>query len=157
MGGSDDPSNLVELSVEQHAEAHRKLYEQYGKKEDYLAWKGLSGEIGKEQIIHEMRKKGGLKGANSKKNPFKNPDWQNIHNLRFNSEYQSYVGKLANVGESLEKKKATFAKIKHQQGEKNSQYGKRWIHSFAEKRSTRIDKNDPLPNGWLEGRKMKFQ
>lgn len=33
MGGTDDPSNLVELTVEKHAEAHRQLYEQYGKLE----------------------------------------------------------------------------------------------------------------------------
>ncbi len=32
MGGSDDPSNLIELSVEEHSQAHLKLYEQYGKK-----------------------------------------------------------------------------------------------------------------------------
>jgi hypothetical protein len=30
MGGTDDPSNLIELTVEEHAEAHRKLWEQYG-------------------------------------------------------------------------------------------------------------------------------
>lgn len=30
MGGSDDPANLTELSVEEHAEAHRLLYEQHG-------------------------------------------------------------------------------------------------------------------------------
>lgn len=51
MGGSDDPSNLVELTVEEHAEAHRVLYEQYGRLQDKLAWLGLSGQIGKEEII----------------------------------------------------------------------------------------------------------
>ena len=40
MGGTDEPSNLVELTVEEHAEAHRVLWEKYGKKEDELAWKG---------------------------------------------------------------------------------------------------------------------
>jgi hypothetical protein len=30
MGGTDDPSNLIELTVEEHAEAHRKLFEQDG-------------------------------------------------------------------------------------------------------------------------------
>ena len=30
MGGNDEPSNLIELSVEEHATAHRKLYEQHG-------------------------------------------------------------------------------------------------------------------------------
>lgn len=44
----------------------------------------------------------------------------------------------------------------HQKGSGNSQYGKRWIHSTELKVSKRIEKNDPLPDGWFEGRKMKF-
>jgi hypothetical protein len=56
MGGTDDPSNLVELTVEEHAEAHRILFERYGKWQDNVAWKALSGHIGKEEIIHEIHK-----------------------------------------------------------------------------------------------------
>lgn len=44
MGGSDDPSNIIELSVEEHSQAHLKLYEQYGKKEDLCAYYMLSGK-----------------------------------------------------------------------------------------------------------------
>jgi hypothetical protein len=44
MGGSDDPSNIIELSVEEHSQAHLKLYEQYGKKEDLCAHYMLSGK-----------------------------------------------------------------------------------------------------------------
>lgn len=56
-GGSDDSSNLIFLTVEEHAEAHRKLFEQYGRWQDQVAWKALSGMIGKEEIIHEIHKK----------------------------------------------------------------------------------------------------
>jgi hypothetical protein len=45
MGGSDDPSNLISLTVEQHAEEHKKLWEQYGHWQDKIAWKTLSGQI----------------------------------------------------------------------------------------------------------------
>ena len=62
MGGTDAPSNLIELTPKQHASAHKKLYEKYGKEEDYLAWKGLSGHIGKEEIIK------GLLSMNGKRN-----------------------------------------------------------------------------------------
>ena len=31
IGGTDDPSNLIELIIPEHAEAHRKLYEEYGR------------------------------------------------------------------------------------------------------------------------------
>jgi hypothetical protein len=54
MGGTNDPSNLVELTVSEHAEAHRLLWEKYGRKEDELAWKGLSGIIGKQELLHEL-------------------------------------------------------------------------------------------------------
>lgn len=50
-GGTDDPSNIVYLTIEEHAEAHRILFEQHGRWQDELAWKGLSGQIGKEEII----------------------------------------------------------------------------------------------------------
>ena len=56
MGGSDDPSNLVELTVEEHAEAHRLLYEQHGHWEDLLAWKGLSGQSDSYEIQQEKRR-----------------------------------------------------------------------------------------------------
>ena len=50
-GGTDDPSNLIELSVEEHAQAHKELWEIHGKWEDYVAWLGLSGQIGKQEAI----------------------------------------------------------------------------------------------------------
>lgn len=44
MGGSNDLSNIIELSVEEHSQAYLKLYEQYGKKEDLCAYYMLSGK-----------------------------------------------------------------------------------------------------------------
>jgi hypothetical protein len=58
-GGTDDPSNLIELSVEDHAEAHRLLYEKYGKQADFYAWQGLSGIIGKEEQVKAASSRGG--------------------------------------------------------------------------------------------------
>lgn len=76
MGGTDDPDNLVELTIEEHAEEHRKLYEQYGKHEDYIAWKGLSGKMGKEELMHELAV---VAGNNSAKNQREQGRW-NWHN-----------------------------------------------------------------------------
>ena len=50
-GGTDEEENLVLLTIEEHAEAHRLLFEEYGRPEDYLAWKGLSGCVGKDDWI----------------------------------------------------------------------------------------------------------
>jgi len=50
----------------------------------------------------------------------------------------------------------SFSKIKHQQGNKNSMYGKCWIYNNSLKLSKRIDKDEVLPLGWEYGRKIKF-
>jgi hypothetical protein len=57
IGGSNDPSNLIELTIAEHADAHRILYEQYGRIEDKCAWLGLSGLMGKEEILSELAKR----------------------------------------------------------------------------------------------------
>jgi len=49
MGGTDDPSNLVKLTVEEHAEAHRLLFEKHGSKFDRIAFLVLSKQIGQEE------------------------------------------------------------------------------------------------------------
>ena len=56
MGGSDDPSNLVELTIEEHAEAHKKLWEEHGRWQDKIAWKTLSGQINIQEARMEMMK-----------------------------------------------------------------------------------------------------
>lgn len=54
MGGTDDPSNFIELSIEEHAEEHRKLWEKHGLKGDWLAWQGLAKLISKKDILKMM-------------------------------------------------------------------------------------------------------
>jgi len=59
VGGTDDPENIVRLTIIEHAEAHRKLFEEYGRWQDELAWKGLSAVIGKDEIISRVLKEAG--------------------------------------------------------------------------------------------------
>ena len=66
MGGSNDPENIIKLTPRQHALAHKKLYEEHGKQEDYLAWKGLSGQLGKEEILSLKWALGGKNGKGVK-------------------------------------------------------------------------------------------
>ena len=54
-GGSDDASNIAMLTVEEHAEAHRLLYEQHGRWQDRIAWLGLSGIIGHEDAVRQVQ------------------------------------------------------------------------------------------------------
>ena len=60
MGGSDNPDNLITLSVKEHAIAHAKLYLKHGNLKDYIAYKGLRKQMGKEEIFIETSKIGGL-------------------------------------------------------------------------------------------------
>ena len=44
-----------------------------------------------------------------------------------------------------------------QAGAGNSQYGTQWIFSEEEKTSKKIRVTDDIPDGWLKGRKIKFE
>jgi len=61
IGGTNEASNLIELSVKDHALAHKKLYEEHDRWQDYCAWKALSGRIGKEEILR-IKQSMGMKG-----------------------------------------------------------------------------------------------
>lgn len=122
-GGSDDPSNLVEVSITQHAMWHFCNYQLWGNHQDYLAYKGLSGTFDKQEIVKSK---------------------------------MELAIEMSKKPEALNKKKKTLERIKHQQGEKNSQYGKRWIHSLKLRTSKTIKKDEDLPQGWFEGRVIDF-
>ena len=126
MGGTDDPSNIIELTVEKHAEAHRKLFEQYGHWQDEVAWKGLSKMITKTDAIRFAQSK------------------PNIGNKRWLGKKHSQETK-----NKIAKKLAIS-----QAGNLNSQFGTMWIHNLTNKSNKKIKKCDPIPDGWIKGRKM---
>ena len=117
-GGTDDPLNLVELTIEEHAEAHRKLYEQYSRWQDYVAWKGLVGLITAEErmiIMYEARKGSG------------NPMYGKPCTYKMSDEEK--LQWKSNIGNSLKGKKQTLEHIKKRMpwkgdGTKNPMYGK---------------------------------
>ena len=68
MGGNDEPENLIELTIEEHAEAHKVLFEKYGHWEDKLAWQGLANMITKEELVKQMLSEAGKKGSTNNPN-----------------------------------------------------------------------------------------
>lgn len=59
MGGSDEENNLTPpISIELHAEFHKQLWEDFGNKEDFIAWRALSGRITSEEARLEAAKIG---------------------------------------------------------------------------------------------------
>ena len=59
-GGGDAPTNIVVLTIPEHAEAHKKLYEEHGRWQDEVAWLSLSGQISGAEAIKEAQIKGNL-------------------------------------------------------------------------------------------------
>ena len=123
MGGSDDPSNLVVLTVEQHAEAHRILWEKHRLKQDHLAWKALLGQLTNQEIWLEKSRLGGnaLKGykhSEESKVNYKN-SWTEERKKK-NGETMSFL--LKGLPKSEAHKKSMCGKRLHvnQTGENNN-------------------------------------
>lgn len=55
-GGTDDSSNLVRLTIEEHAQAHLELYHKYGNERDLLAHNMLLGQITKAEAIKVIQR-----------------------------------------------------------------------------------------------------
>lgn len=66
-GGTDDPSNLIEVTIEEHADLHLQLWEEYGDHRDLLACHGLMGLVDKDQIMSHIFKENGKKVGVSNK------------------------------------------------------------------------------------------
>ena len=66
-GGSNEPSNLVEISLTQHAMFHYCEWKLYGKRADYVAWKRLVGNLNDEELVHQKLIMGGENGGRKTK------------------------------------------------------------------------------------------
>ena len=147
MGGTNDPENLVKLTVEEHAEAHKKLFEEHGCWQDYLAWQGLAGLISKEDLVKQIQSEAAKAKLEKYGNPFSG--LRTWGNFLINEDFRKHVSSLSNTPEAIAKKKETMAKNKHQQGEKNSQYGKKWyVEENAIDLSLRKQFKE-APEGWI--------
>ena len=87
MGGTDEPSNLVELTIEEHAEAHRKLWEEHGNEYDHIAWRCLAGLIDGEEArrlaVSVANKDKPKSEVHRKKiSESRKEDWETNHELR---------------------------------------------------------------------------
>ena len=154
-GGSDDPSNLIELTTEEHAIAHQKLFFIYGRRADYVAWKALSKQIGKEEAHRMMTvhygKDNGNYGMGHKQIGELNPMWGKKHKpetLKALSEMNtgennSNFGGIHHTPE-VRKKMSDIKK-----GSKNNQWGKHWYTNGIENKSCFEGEQ---PEGFTRGR-----
>ena len=141
MGGTDDPSNLIELSVEEHAEAHRILFEKHGLIQDFVAWKALSGIINKAEAVYLLA----VARANSEHNPWKGK--QTSTNFALSKENRIKATISAKSPKANSKRKETFDRIGHMKGAKNPAFGTVICRdSNGEKKRF---KSGEIPDGWI--------
>ena len=76
-GGTDEPSNLFECSVEEHAELHFALYLEHGRWQDWIAFHVLAGWIDAEDASMEAIRQSSRRTCikrNAENNPMNNPE-----------------------------------------------------------------------------------
>ena len=66
MGGTNDLSNLVSVTVEEHANLHKQLWEDLGHEEDRIAWQMLSGQINLDDAKQQAMRNGQLNSAKNR-------------------------------------------------------------------------------------------
>jgi len=71
----------------------------------------------------------------------------------FTAEFNKEMNRRSTSESAKAKRKETFAKIGHQKGEKNSNFGTMWITNGTENK--KVKKTDNIPDGWYRGRIIK--
>lgn len=172
LGGSNDSSNIIEVTITQHSMWHFCNYQLWGNWEDYLAHKALSGQIKGQDIIKFKLDRGSKKGGEMfskrmKEKEFKEKIIQNLKNKWEEPEYKEKILnhlervrplaiEAAKTPEARKNRMEAMKRNNHQKGEKNPQYGTRWVYNLELKISKRIKKEENLPKGWQEGRVIDF-
>lgn len=126
VGGTDDPKNVIKLTVEEHANAHKELYQKHNRYEDYIAWKALSGQIKYADIQLEKSRLGGIIASQ-----------KNIGSKRTAEQRLNMSKAKCGYKRSLE------SRLKQSQavaGEKNHFYGKTHTDEFKKAQSERKKK-----------------
>jgi len=158
MGGTDDPSNLVRLTIEEHAEAHKKLYVEYGKEEDRIAWLALSGQMTMAEASKNAIKLGSIKGiATQKRLKSERGEWYKNNAETISKSLKIYISEngswwTGKTHSESTKKKIGKKNAVSQSGCKNSQHGTMWITNRT--KNMKIKKTDIIPSGWIKGRTM---
>lgn len=141
MGGTDDESNFVYLTIEEHAEAHKKLYEKHGLWQDYVAWKGLLGLLTSDECKFISMMEGSIRGSAIANGGFKYTNGKEI------SKFMPW--EVPDDWERVPYKNARKSGIG--KGTK----GRKWFHdpTTGEKKSLLPD--EKIPDGWVAGQGKK--
>jgi len=163
-GGTDDPDNLIELTISEHAQAHYDLWLEHGDEFDYLAYLGLSGQIGQEEILQKLLKAAGKRSRDMKAGihggtPEERSEWGRQGAL---ASWAKNREKLVEAATAIFKVVANTRKPCPTCGGLFNP-GVMKLHNCAAQtdmyitdgeESKRWPKDKPLPEGWVKGHKM---
>lgn len=140
---NNHPDNLVELTILDHAIAHKVLFGLYGRKQDEIAWKCMSGKLTNEEARIQA-----VKISKNHKEAAKNLC------LERNKNNNPMKKGMTNKG-SFQKGRTFIMSEKHRQNIAKSMIGNKsttgmiWITNGFE---TRFSAGE-IPVGWRRGRK----
>jgi len=159
----DNPEDMFEMEAKLVNEGFVKERSNYNLK--------VGGEGGFDYINENGLNLYGNNGENGKKNLLSRSDI--IKLLKERGTYEAYC-KLISLNKKKyyadggingfknkrhteeSKKKIGKANSILQKGKRNSQYGTMWICNHDLKENIKILKTDPIPDGWVKGRKIKW-
>lgn len=136
MGGSNDPSNLVLVTVEQHANLHKQLWEDLGHEEDRIAWLCLSGQITTQEATLSAIRMARAKSKGVKRNPLSEDAKRKISESKKGKKINYPKGRKSR---SDDDKKAVSEKMK---GELNHFFGKKHTIETRKKISEAVKANN---------------
>lgn len=166
MGGSNDVSNLVELTIEEHAEAHRILYETHGHTQDKVAWLGLAGIMPYAEIIYTLLSE----GRKGNKNPMFGKAAPNRgvkrpgvggrkKGTKWSVEERATKEKIRSTTEYKEKMASVYSDpirnaniSKNNKGKFGAATGKAWYNNGIEEKYFVVDQQ---PKGFARGRLIR--
>ena len=165
-GGGNEPSNLIRITVEQHAQEHWELFCVHGRWEDELAWRFLSGQINTYEADQEARRQaqharwavpGAREAASKRYSGEGNPMWgKNI-----SEDHKAAISKANSVPKPhvsinmkklhAEGKSYTFNNEDYSKGGTAAQAGKpKWWTNGVDNKY--VKSADPAPEGYRRGR-----
>ena len=166
MGGTNDPANLIELTIEEHAEAHRMLYEKHGHTQDKVAWLGLAGIMTRSEIIYTLLsegKKGNKNPMFGKPAPNRGVKRPGVGGRKKGTKWsiaeRAIKEKLRSTTEYKEKMAAVYSDpvrneniSKNNKGKFGAATGKAWYNNGIEEKYFVADQQ---PKGFIRGRLAK--
>lgn len=159
MGGSDDPSNLVRLTVEEHAQAHLELYEQHGDERDLLAHRMLLGQITRADAIKKIQKLPKSEGWKEKARERSIGEGNPMYGKTISDEQKQKISEANRIPKPWV---SESAKLQHSEGRGykfteedlkkaiNNRRSRKWYTNGVDNVS--VCDGDPIPDGYYRGR-----